>query len=220
MVNPDATDCYFYKYFTRKEEKQLLSHIAKHKSLLAQRDHAWIRFGLRTGARVETLAGFTVDDAALCLKEKKIIFRAEILKGRKEGSLVRVGKKRKPLVIMLTDARKAALLDLLRVRRAMGFPDDEHNQALVMSERGEGLSIRSFQARIKEWAIDAGLERGEEVSPHWLRHTCAKRIYAASTAKDPRVSVKIELGHSSLASTDIYTQPDKETHIAAIVEAC
>ncbi len=201
----------FDKYFTRAEEAKLLRYIAKHGDVLAKRDHAWIRFGLRTGARVETMALFTVGDAHYALQQGRIRFRTETLKGRKNS--------KKDHSISLTKERKKAINDLLKIRKVMGF-DDDKSQSLIMGQKGQGMSIRSMQARIKEWAIGAGIRNAKKVSPHWLRHTCAKRIMAVSEAQDPRVSVMIELGHGSYESTVIYTRPDKENHEAAIREVC
>jgi len=201
----------FNKYFTAKEEAQLLRYIAKHGDVLAKRDHAWIRFGLRTGARVETMALFTVGDALHALQHDRISFRGETLKGRKTS--------KKAHSISLTKERKKAIKDLLNIRKAMKS-DEDQSQPLIMGQKGQGMSIRSMQVRIKAWAIGAGIRNAEKVSPHWLRHTCAKRIMAVSEAQDPRVSVMIELGHSSYESTVIYTRPDKENHEAAIREVC
>ena len=200
----------FDKYLTVSEEKWLLAHIAKHKDVLAQRDHAWIRFGRRTGARAETITKFTVGDADEALRNKQIRFRADILKGRKAGC----GKDH---FLTLTKERKQIIKDALRLRLAMGHAID-HDMPLFMSRKNQGLSIRSLQARIKFWAKQCGIENADAVSPHWLRHTLAMRIMAESTADDPRLIVMAELGHSSYESSVVYTGATKEERAAVIAE--
>ncbi len=70
------------------------------------------------------------------------------------------------------------------------------------------MSIRSFQERVTHWCQVARLE--VMVSPHWFRHTLAKRIMKNSTAQDPRGVVQGALCQKSINSTSIYTLPDRE----------
>jgi site-specific recombinase XerC len=67
------------------------------------------------------------------------------------------------------------------------------------------------------WREHTGLP--VEASPHWLRHTLAKRIIARSTARNPLGVVQHALGHHSLNSTGIYTAPDRDELARALEEA-
>ena len=80
--------------------------------------------------------------------------------------------------------------------------------ALILSRRREPLKRRSFQDRMSDWCKEAGVTVG---SPHWLRHTWAKRYLERSTSPDALRHVQAVLGHSNLNTTSVYTAPDKET---------
>ena len=57
-----------------------------------------------------------------------------------------------------------------------------------------------------EWVGLAGLERGG--SPHWFRHTLAKRIMKNSTAEQPLHIVMAVLGISNINNALLYAGPD------------
>ena len=131
----------------------------------------------------------------------------QVVRGEKGGRTTR---------IPLRKAGRKALLDLLRIRREMGCIE-EPDAPLVVSRRGDGLSVRSYQDRMRNWCRAAGLPM--TASPHWLRHTLAKRVMADSTARDPRGVVMGLLNHASIASTAVYTMPDREELERALDEA-
>lgn len=200
----------FERYLTVAEERQLLAHINKFKDVTAQRDHAWIRFARHTGARIEALCGFTCFDAREALRSGHITFRAAILKGRKDGG-------RDHQIYASSEAQRA-LRDLLRIRRQMGHAE-QPDMPLIMSRRRRGIDPRTLQKQLKAWAHGAGLGIADKVSPHWLRHTFAKRIIAQSTAANPPLIAMQALGHSSLDTTLVYILPDREQMAQAIEEA-
>lgn len=200
----------FERYLTVAEERQLLAHINQFKSLLAQRDHAWIRFARHTGARIEALCGFTCFDAREALRTGVVVFRAEILKGRKRGGASHQ--------VHANSEAQRALRDLLRIRRAMGHAE-QADAPLLMSRNHRPISHRTLQMKIKVWATGAGLRVAGKVSPHWLRHTFAKRIVNQSTAENPILIAQQALGHSDINSTVVYTLPDREQMARAIEEA-
>jgi site-specific recombinase XerD len=183
------------RFLTPQEEKTLFSTVRACSSIEAQRDYAWMLLLRSTGIRVGALAGLTVGDAQLALSEKRLTIRAEISKGR-NGYKIYLG-------LMAQKALRA----LLKVRRDRGHPE-QSDGALVMSREHQGMSIRAFQDRAKHWGDLSGLTG---LSPHWFRHTLAMRIMQQSTAQDPRGIAMATLGHKSINSTAIYTQPDKAT---------
>jgi site-specific recombinase XerC len=185
----------FERYLTERDEKLLLRHVGKFSDPLAARDHAWMRLLRQTGIRVGSLAGLTVEDAQEAIASGRLRVRDEIAKGGR-GYFAGVNS-----------AAKTALRDLLRIRRAMGFPPVP-TEPLILSRRGQGMSVRSYQSRMAEWAREAGLT--VVASPHWFRHTLAKRIVARSTSNDPLGLVQVVLGQRTRAAASIYALPDRE----------
>jgi site-specific recombinase XerC len=118
--------------------------------------------------------------------------------------------------VPLTRQAAKDLRALLAIRKSMGHAHDA-DAPLVVSRNHRGLSVRSYQDRLQHWRELAGLPVG--VSPHWFRHTLAKRIMANSTAADPRGKVFVALGHGDINSTAIYTMPDKEDVRLALEQA-
>ncbi len=195
----------FEKYITPAEERQLFAHLKRQAALDAQRDLHWITFMRYTGIRVKAMSLFTCGDARAALASGELLLRAEI---QKRG---------RPHRMHLKSEAREALIALLKIRKAMGAME-EPDAPLVISRRGAGMTVRNYQDRLRHHARAAGLTIAERISPHWLRHTLAKRLIARSTAADPRAIVQGVLGHSSYATTSIYTAPDRET-IAHELEA-
>jgi len=194
----------FVRYLTPSEERQLLSTVAQYKDVLARRDSAWMRVLRQTGIRIGALAGLTVHDAKEGLRTGFLYLRPAIQK-RGQGHSIHLTKK-----------ARAALKELLKARREMGHA--EIGEApLIMSRNHRPMSVRSFQARMRKWCDEAGLNVA--ATPHWFRHTLAKRLVAQSTAVDPLGIVQSALGHLSRNSTGVYAQPDREAVAEALEEA-
>ena len=193
----------FERYLTVQEEKLLLRAVAKFQDVLARRDRCWMALLRQTGIRVGALHGLTVLDARSALKDGRLYSRPEISKGE-HGYDVYLNKK-----------AREALTELLRIRREQGHSDNP-DMPLVMSRNHQGMSVRSFQARMALWVRTAGLD--VHASPHWWRHTLAKRLVQASTAQNPLAIAQAALGHSNPASTSIYTRPDREEVARAMEE--
>lgn len=189
---PRAT---FERYVTRREEKLLLAHIARHAGLYAKRDHAWIRLARHTGFRLGTLRNFTVGEARRTLATRRIRAAAEHAKGHRGYD------------VPLNTAAEQALRDALKVRHAMRLPDDD-DAPLFCSRLGHGMAERTYQQRMQMWRLSAGLTCA--ASPHWLRHTLAKRVMATTEHRDPQGVVQALLGHVRRESTAVYTLPDRE----------
>lgn len=85
--------------------------------------------------------------------------------------------------------------------------------ALFIGRRGERLSSQSVWSRLKQRGQQAGLASG--VHPHVLRHSFASHMLQSSG--DLR-AVQELLGHSSIATTQIYTRLDFQ-HLAQAYES-
>jgi site-specific recombinase XerD len=107
------------------------------------------------------------------------------------------GKDARPRTVPLNHDARTALQAWLDVR-----PEDA-SEALFLSQKGGRLSSRAISNVIAKFADPAGLEG---VSPHTLRHSFAKNLVDADVGLE---KVATLLGHESLETTRLYTQPSK-----------
>lgn len=192
----------FERYFSESEERQLMTCVRSRTGALARRDEAWISLLRQTGIRVTPLSKLTVGDARAALGKGVLIVRGAT---NKRGQEHRIPLNRKAV---------QALGALLKVRAEFTHEHD-FDAPLIVSREHNAISVRALQQRMGLWCARAGLADG---SPHWMRHTLAKRVIARTTSRNPLSIVAGILGHSSPSSTDCYTQPDKE-EIAQAMEA-
>lgn len=203
------------RYLTREERAQLYATLKRRAGdqsvagLLARRDLAVMQLLERSGLRITEFSLISVGDALDALRTSYLFIPREHRKGR-------AGRKRDHSCFV-TSPLAVALRMLLDVRTRMGHSNADRDAPLVCSRRGTRMSVRSYQARIGEWAKHAGLTL--EVSPHWFRHTRGMDIMARSTSRDPRGMVQVALGHADIKSSGIYTLParaDVEADLAQI----
>jgi site-specific recombinase XerD len=89
---------------------------------------------------------------------------------------------------------------------------DEDEEDLFLGQRGP-LSEWGIHAIVKKYAYQARLEG---VTAHTLRHSFAKNLVDAGTPLD---QVATLLGHESLDTTRIYTQPSERDLERAVQRA-
>ncbi len=151
--------------------------------------------GLRDRAMLEVLYG-----AGLRVSEL-VGLQLSALDAR--GGLLRVtGKGEKERVVPLGDPAIAAIDRYLEEARDVllgSRPDVTH--ALFLTRRGGPMTRQNFFALIRKLAVKAGIPR-ERVSPHVLRHAFATDLLDGGA--DLR-SIQAMLGHTDLATTQIYT---------------
>lgn len=108
---------------------------------------------------------------------------------------------------ILPIGRKAlkAINDWLAVRNGLSTPEQS---ALFVSRHGKRLAARSVQARLQQWCKKLGFP--QPVHPHMLRHSFASHLLESSGNLR---AVQELLGHSQIATTQIYTHLDFQ-HLA------
>ncbi len=144
------------------------------------RDRAVLELLYATGVRVSELASLRLDQVDL---------EQGLLHCRGKGSKER-----------LVPVGKSALKWLERYLKMWPRPSVAgKRQPLFLTNRGEQISREWVWSLVKDCARRAGLR---DVSPHTLRHTFATHLIEHGA--DTR-SVQTLLGHSDLATTQIYT---------------
>ncbi len=156
------------------------------------RDRAMVILLYATGLRVSELVGLTLHEIDLPLAYVRVIG-----KGGKE----RIVPYATAAGLALTEYLEKGRPELVKERLRHGKQTAE----LFVSRRGEGLTRQSFWGTLKDLAHLAGIE--EEISPHRLRHSFATHLLQAGMGLR---SLQTLLGHSDLATTQIYTHVTPE----------
>ena len=116
------------------------------------------------------------------------------------GEVRVTGKGSKTRIVPLGNFAITALQGWLAVRDQLARPGES---ALFVGQRGQRISPRVLQLRMKEWGIKQGIT--SNVHPHLLRHSFATHVLQSSG--DLR-AVQEMLGHASISTTQVYTHLD------------
>ena len=157
--------------------------------LVRVRDRALLELLYATGARISEAVGLNVDD---------VTGHEGLLRLRGKG-----GKQR--IVPLGSYAQKALDAYLVRVRPEFSSRG-RATPALFLGPRGARVSRQMAWLIIREAAERAQLEK--LISPHTFRHSFATHLLAGGA--DVRVVQEL-LGHSSVATTQIYTMVTADT---------
>lgn len=172
------------KVLDQKEVARLLEQPNLSKDL-GIRDRAALELLYATGLRVSELLSLKLSD--LFLEERLI---------RCSGK----GSKERVVPIGSFAARWVTrYVQEVRPKLRKGGTD-----LLILNGRGGRLSRMGFWRILRRYALQAGLK---DVTPHTLRHSFATHLLEGGA--DLR-AVQEMLGHSSLATTQIYTHIDRE----------
>ncbi|MBC3808299.1 tyrosine recombinase XerC [Undibacterium seohonense] len=120
------------------------------------------------------------------------------------------GKGNKQRIVPVGKPALVALQDWLALRPTLLKTEQ---RALFLNERGNRMSVRSVQLRLKAHAQALGIPA--DVHPHVLRHSFASHVLQSSG--DLR-AVQEMLGHSSIAATQVYTALDFQ-HLSQVYDA-
>ncbi len=157
-------------------------------SLQQQRDKALLELLYATGARVSEAVDLNVDD----------VLDADVVRLTGKGS--------KQRMVPLGSFARAAIESYLVRARPVLSARGRATPALFLGMRGARLSRQSAWLIIRAAAERAQLDA--EISPHTLRHSFATHLLAGGA--DVRVVQEL-LGHSSVATTQIYTLVTADT---------
>ena len=159
---------------------------------LAIRDKAMMELFYSSGLRLSELAGLRCDEVDL------------------SSGLLRVtGKGNKARMVPIGSVAAEALVEWRKVRgNFAGFEEP----CIFVSSRGNPISVRTIQSRIRFWAKKQGLP--QQVHPHLLRHSFASHMLESSG--DLR-AVQELLGHADISTTQVYTHLDFQ-HLASVYD--
>jgi len=163
-------------------------------SIVAQRDRAITELFYSSGLRLAELVALDIQD---------------IDKG---SQLITVtGKGNKTRTLPIGSVAIKAIDSWLAVRPVPTAKNAEH--ALFTSNRGNRISARNIQARLKLQGRKSGMY--QDVHPHMLRHSFASHMLESSG--DLR-AVQELLGHANISTTQIYTHLDFQ-HLAKVYDS-
>lgn len=154
------------------------------------------RVGLRDAALLETMyaAGLRVSEAA-GLKLDDLHFDQGYLRCLGKGSKVRL--------VPFGSSARGRLQEYLAAGRAQ-FLKDPAQRHVFLTYRGGPFSRKGIWKLIRRYALLAGI--GKSVHPHTLRHSFASHLLANGA---PLRVIQEMLGHSDIATTQVYTHVDQ-----------
>lgn len=159
---------------------------------LEVRDRAMWETLYSCGLRVSELVGLDLGDLDLASGEARVL-----------------GKGRKERITPVGRHAREQLRAWLEVRATMARDEEP---AVFVGRTGRRLGARSVQQRLRAWARRIGLDT--RVHPHMLRHSFASHLLESSG--DLR-AVQELLGHSNIATTQVYTHLDFQ-HLARVYD--
>jgi len=169
--------------------KQLLDNLPTDE-FIDCRDKAILELFYSSGLRLAELVGLNLQDF-----------------DRSQALVTVLGKGGKSRILPVGRKAMSALNDWLRLRAPFGTAET----ALFISQQGRRIGARAVQLRLAK----AGIKTiGEHLHPHRLRHSFASHLLESS--QDLR-AVQELLGHSSLATTQIYTHLDFQ-HLSKVYD--
>ncbi|MFT3939187.1 tyrosine-type recombinase/integrase [Rhodopseudomonas sp.] len=153
-----------------------------------------IRLMIATGIRIGELCKIVSSDVA------------------SDGAAIRIhGKGSRDRVVYVTDAGLRTELRKLTAQRQRMLGGDA---PLFVNRNGTKLRPHSFRTKLRNFAGRAGVRR--RVTPHMLRHTAATLLIESGV--DIRIVQRL-LGHSSIATTEIYTHVSDEALRSTLARA-
>lgn len=156
-------------------------------SVLGLRDAAMLELLYATGLRVSELITLTLSDLHLNM-----------------GFIQTLGKGHKERIIPLGETASHVLTTYLADSRPQLTREKYKNDTVFLNFHGQPMTRQGFWKNLKKLTLKAGISK--EITPHTLRHSFATHLL--ENGADLR-SVQELLGHSDIATTQIYTHVTK-----------
>ena len=173
------------------EEVEMLLDAPNMKSLSGIRDKAMLELMYASGLRVSELLNLEKSNLNL-----------------KRGIVTIFGKGAKERKVPVGDfAMEYVVLYLNKVR---GKFHGANSKYLFLNRSGQPLSRFYFIRQVKKYAAEVGIDK--EISPHTLRHCFATHLLEGGAQLR---TVQEMLGHSNIATTQIYTHVSSKRIISA-----
>jgi integrase/recombinase XerC len=172
-------------HFLSVDETTRLMEAPKGAGEMPARDRAILETLYSTGLRVSELVGLKVKDADLISQTVRVI-----------------GKGRKERIVPIGSHSVKAIHAYMKT---LGPEGSSGEKPLFQNLRHGRLTDRSVRRILNKYIIEASIR--QKISPHALRHSFATHLLDAGA--DLR-SVQELLGHSNLATTQVYTHVTTE----------
>jgi len=156
------------------------------------RDRAMLELFYSSGLRLAELVGLDLGAVDLA-----------------DGTVRVTGKGSKTRIVPVGRQAREQIRAWLKVRVQMAR---DAERALFVGPRGNRISPRTVQMRVRYWAQRAGVP--QRVYPHLFRHSFATHLLESSS--DLR-SVQEMLGHADISTTQIYTHLNFQ-HLAQVYD--
>lgn len=154
---------------------------------LGLRDAAMLELLYATGLRVSELITLKLSDLHLNM-----------------GFIQTIGKGHKERIIPLGQTATTVINEYLELSRSQLYREKYKNDTLFLNFHGRPMTRQGFWKNLKKMTLQAGIKK--EITPHTLRHSFATHLL--ENGADLR-SVQELLGHSDIATTQIYTHVTK-----------
>ena len=170
------------KALSIQEVDLLLNFKSEKQSTEELRDGVMVELMYAAGLRVSELVGLNVRDVDLDV-----------------GSVRTIGKGYKERIIPIYETAVESISEYVTIIRPI-HSQSQKQEALFLNRRGSRLTRQAVWLRLRKLAITVGIS--DKITPHMLRHSFATHLLHGGASLR---HVQELLGHSNIATTQIYT---------------
>ena len=170
------------KALSIEEVDLLLNFKSEKQSTEDLRDGVMVELMYAAGLRVSELVGLNVRDVDLDV-----------------GSVRTIGKGYKERLIPIYETAVESISEYVTIIRPI-HSQSQKQEALFLNRRGSRLTRQAVWLRLRKLAITVGIS--DKITPHMLRHSFATHLLHGGASLR---HVQELLGHSNIATTQIYT---------------
>ena len=170
------------KALSIEEVDLLLNFKSEKQSTEDLRDGVMVELMYAAGLRVSELVGLNVTDVDLDV-----------------GSVRTIGKGYKERIIPIYETAVESISEYVTIIRPI-HSQSQKQEALFLNRRGSRLTRQAVWLRLRKLAITVGIS--DKITPHMLRHSFATHLLHGGASLR---HVQELLGHSNIATTQIYT---------------